>query len=105
MNDAPHDHDRPGIPEQRTALAAARALLTTADLGAAHQAAEAAMTPVGKDPGRPCPVCAIVAATSLGIAVAEQVAAELVARLAPVIRAAMLDAIASAERELRSAGN
>ena len=43
MNDSPHDHDRPGIAEQRAALAAARAMLTTAELGAAHQAAEAAM--------------------------------------------------------------
>ena len=108
MNDSPHDHDRPGIAEQRAALAAARAMLTTAELGAAHQAAEAAMASgAGPDPARPCAACATVAAASFGIAVAEQLAAGLARKLLDtgLIRAAILDTIAATERDLRSMGN
>lgn len=139
MNDSPHDHDRPdgepepeqpepedeparhrpGIAEQRAALAVFRAVLAGHD-DEAHHAAGAAIgsedppnaCPGGKDPCLPCPACATVAAASFGIAVAEQLAANLVRKLAPdaeldagPIRAAILDVIDQAERELSAAGN
>ena len=98
---APHDHARPGIAEQRAALATCRAVLA-ADEGAAHQSAGSGS----------CDACTVVAAVSFGIAVAEQLAAGLVRKLAPgaeldvrPFRAAILDTIAETERDLRSMGN
>ncbi len=133
MNDSPHDHDRPdgepepeqpepeqpepedeparhrpGIAEQRAALAVFRAVLAGHD-DEAHQAAG---TAIGKDPGRPCPACTGVAAASFGIMLAEELAEKLVRKLAPgaqfdarPIRAQLLVTIAETERELRSAPN
>ncbi len=101
----PEDEDepahRPGLADQRAALATARAILA-ADDGAAHEAAGTVS----------CQQCTTVAATSFGIAAAEQLAAGLIRKLAPgaeldvrPFRAAILDTIAETERDLRSMGN
>ena len=100
MTSDPHDH-RPGIADQRAALATFRAILLADDPGA-HDAAATGT----------CPACTTIAAASFGIAAAEQLAAGLVGKLAPgaafdagPFRAAILDTIAQTERELRSSGN
>jgi hypothetical protein len=101
MTDADqHDH-RPGIADQRAALATWRAILL-ADDPAAHDAAAHAA----------CPACTTIAAASFGITAAEQLAAELLGKLAPgaaldaaPFRAAILDVIGRTETELRAAPN
>jgi hypothetical protein len=97
-----HDHARPGIPEQRAVLRVNRAMLQGADPETARQAAG----------NRACPECALTVAVAFGINLAEQLAAELVAKLAPdavldagPIRAAILDVINRAEREIGSGLN
>lgn len=98
-----HDsNDRPGIAEQRAVLRVNRAVLRGADPAAARQAAG----------DQACPECTVTAAVSFGIALAEQLAVELVRKLAPgavldagPIRAALLEVIDGAEVELRRAGN
>jgi hypothetical protein len=94
----PHEH-RPGPAEQLAVLRVNRAVLRGAD---AREAAG----------DQACPECALVVAVAFGINLAEQLAAELVGKLAPgavldagPIRAAILDVIDRAEAELRSAGN
>src|SRR5690242_17091911 len=91
-----HDH-RPGVAEQRAVLRVNRAVLLDPGTDAAHQAAGTGT----------CGQCTTVAAVSFGIALAEQLTAELVAKLAPdavldvrVIRAAILDMIDRTERDL-----
>jgi hypothetical protein len=88
-----HDHYRPGIPDQLAVLAAARAILTTADNDAAHKAAGSGS----------CPSCTAVAAIWLGITIAQQLTGpEFVnGPLAP----RLLAMIAETERELRAAPN
>ncbi len=100
MTSDQHDH-RPGIADQRAALATFRAILLADDPGA-HDAAATGT----------CPACTTAAAASFGIAAAETIAAGLLGKLAPgtvldvrPIRAAILDVIDRAETELRSAGN
>ncbi len=97
-----HDHARPGPAEQRAVLRVNRAVLRGADPDAARRAAG----------DRACPECALGVAVAFGINLAEQLAAELLGKLAPgavldagPIRAAILDLIAETERELRSSGN
>jgi hypothetical protein len=100
-HDDDHDHDdqdRPGIAEQRAVLRTYRAVLRGAAPEAARQAA---------GDGACCAECAIVVAAAFGITLAEQLAAELVRKLAPgaeldagPIRAAILDVIDRAEREI-----
>ncbi len=92
-----HDHARPGIAEQRAVLRINRAVLRGADPEAARQAAGDGA----------CDQCAVVVAAAFGITLAEQLAAELVRKLAPGaeldagrIRAAILDVIDRAEREI-----
>ena len=92
-----HDHARPGIAEQRAVLRVNRAVLQGADPQTARQAAGDGA----------CPECALAVAVAFGINLAEQLAADLVARLAPAaeldagpIRAAILDVIDRAEREI-----
>ena len=70
--------------------------------GEAHQAAGT---------GR-CDACTVIASSSYGIMLAEELAGKLVRRLAPgaefdarPIRAQLLVMIAETERELRAAGN
>ena len=88
-----HDRYRPGIADQLAVLAAARAILTTADNDAAHQAAGSGS----------CPSCTTVAAIWLGITIAQQLAGAGFADgpLAP----RLLDMITETERELRAAPN
>jgi hypothetical protein len=92
-----HDHARPGIPEQRAVLRAYRAILRGATPEAARQA-----TGDGA-----CAECAVAVAAAFGIAVAEQLALGLVAKLAPdagldltVIRRGIAEMIDDAERDL-----
>jgi hypothetical protein len=66
MSDGQHDHARPGIAEQRAALATARAIILGADADA-HEAATA---------GGACPACTAIAGISLGFAVAASMAGE-----------------------------
>lgn len=96
------DHPRPGIPEQLAVLRVNRAVLRGADPAALREAAG----------DQACPDCAIGVAVAFGITVAEQLAAELLGKLAPgavldagPIRAAILDVIDRAEDEVRRAGN
>jgi hypothetical protein len=95
----PHDHARPGVPEQRAVLAVNRAVLRGASPEAARQAAG----------DQACPECAVTVAVGFGITLAETLAIDLAARLAPgaaldtrVIRAAMLEAVDQAEAEVGS---
>lgn len=97
-----HDHARPGPAEQRAVLRVNRAVLRGADPQTARQAAGDGA----------CPECAVRVAVAFGITLAEQLAGELVAKLAPgaaldirVIRAAILDVIDRTEQELGSALN
>lgn len=92
-----HDHARPGIAEQRAVLRVNRAVLQGADPETARQAAGDSA----------CPECAVAVAVAFGINLAEQLAAELVRKLAPgaeldagPIRAAILGVIDRAEREI-----
>ena len=102
MTSDQHDHARPGPAEQRAVLRVNRAVLRGADPDTARRAAG----------NQACPECATAAAVAFGINLAEQLAAELLAKLAPgaaldaaPIRAAILDLIDRAEPELGSAGN
>lgn len=97
MTSDPHDHARPGVAEQRAVLRVNRAVLQGADPQTARQAAG-----VGG-----CPECAVLVAVAFGINLAEQLATELVRKLAPgaeldtgPIRTAILDVIDRAEREI-----
>ena len=82
------------LAEQRAVLAVARVLLTTTDLGAAHEAAS----------GGSCPACTVVAAVQWGftlsaaLASAEPFLSERLARVA-------LAAVDAAEAELRGMSN
>jgi hypothetical protein len=86
------DH-RPGIPEQRAVLAAARAMIQGSSPDELHHAAE----------GGDCAACATLAGVSFGIMLAQQLAGAgfVNGPLAP----RLLDVITSTEDELRSAGN
>jgi hypothetical protein len=102
--DEPEDepaHHRPGIPDQLASLRVASAVLAGDD-EAAHEAAGAGT----------CGQCTTIAGVSFALMAGEQLAAALVARLAPgaefdagPYRAAILDLIAETERDLRSMGN
>jgi hypothetical protein len=102
MTGDPHDHARPGVPEQRAVLAVNRAVLAGASPQAARQAAG----------DRACPECTVVVAVAFGITLAETLAAEVVAKLVPgavldagPLRAALLDVIDRAEAELATGLN
>jgi hypothetical protein len=97
MTASPHDHSRPGVPEQRAVLRVNRAILRGATPEDARQAAGDGA----------CPECAVTVAAAFGINLAEQLALGLVAKLAPgaeldltVIRRALLEMIDDAERDL-----
>jgi hypothetical protein len=97
MTGDPHDHARPGVPEQRAVLRVNRAVLLGASPEAARQAAG----------DQACPECTVTVAVAFGINLAEQLALGLAAKLAPdagldltVIRRALLELIDAAERDL-----
>lgn len=94
-----HDHARPGITEQKTVLATARAILNGADPGAVHEAASASR----EDPWGHCPDCTVVAAVSFGFTIAQQLAGVgfVNGPLAPLL----LTWIEQTEADLRSMGN
>lgn len=103
MSDSPHDHARPGVPEQRAVLRVNRALLRGADPQTARQAAGDAAY---------CPECAVRVAVAFGINLAETMTIAFVKKLAPgavldtrPLRAAILDVIDDTERELDSGLN
>ena len=89
-----HDHARPGIPEQRATLAAARAIILGADADA-HEAAAA---------DGACPACTVIAAISFGFALAATIAGET-GLMSQTMRLQLLAAVDSTESALRSAGN
>ena len=93
MTTAPHDHARPGLADMRAALAAYRALLTTADLGAIHQAAQ----------GGACPACTTVAAVTFAHALASELAGA--GFVSGPLAARLLAAVTSAEADITAAGN
>jgi hypothetical protein len=95
MNDNPHDHARPDLAAQQTALHVARAILDGADLKTAHEAATG---------GGSCPACVAVAGISFGITLASTLAGDKTFTSEPV-RGALLAAVDAAERELRAAPN
>ena len=95
MTDDPHDHARPALADQRAALAAARALLTSTDPDTvAHAAAQAGT----------CPACTAIAGISLGIGIVSELAGD-----GPLVsqrtRLAVLAAVKTAEAALREAPN
>jgi hypothetical protein len=65
VSDAPNDHARPDLADQRAVLTTARAVLA-ADPGAAHQAAGSGS----------CEACTVVAALQLGFALVAQFTGE-----------------------------
>ena len=94
MNDTPHDHDRPSLADHRTALLATLAILDSANLKAAHEAAE----------GGSCPVCVAVAGISYGITLASTVAGDT-AFLNEPLRLALIAATEATLRDLDSGSN
>ena len=94
MNDTPHDHDRPGIADMKTALLVTRVILDGADLKTAHEAAARGS----------CPVCVAVAGISFGITLASTVAGDTAFVNEP-LRLALLAAVDAAERDLDSGSN
>jgi hypothetical protein len=92
-NPMTHDPARPGIPDQLAALSAYRALLTTADLAAVHEAASSGA----------CDLCTTVAAVTFAYTLAQELAGagfvqgHLAARLLAVVQ--------DTEDELRRSGN
>jgi hypothetical protein len=89
MTARPHDHARPGIPEQRAALAVARAVILGADADA-HEAA----TVDGA-----CPACTTIAAISFGFALAATIAGET-GLMSQAMRLRLLAAVNATQAEL-----
>jgi hypothetical protein len=92
MTAEPHEH-RPGRAEQLAVLRINRAILEGADPETARQAA-------GDDA---CPQCVSVAAAAFGITLAQELAGA--GFLNGPLRDRLLDAIDSAETEIRAAQN
>lgn len=94
MTGDPHDHARPGVPEQRAVLAVARAVILGADADA-HEAAAADGT---------CPACTTLAGISFGFAVAATFAGET-GLMSQAMRLRLLAAVKATEQELDSGLN
>jgi hypothetical protein len=84
-----HDHARPGIPEQRAALAVARAVILGADTDA-HEAAAV---------DGACPACTTIAGISFGFAVAATIAGET-GLMSQAMRLRLLAAVKATQAEL-----
>lgn len=94
MTSDQHDHARPGIDAQLATLATFTAILTTADSGTAHQAAETAS----------CPACTTVAAAWLAITIAQELVRAAGYDDTP-LAPRLLAMVQAAERDLRAAPN
>jgi len=89
-----HDHARPDTADMRAALATARAILTGADHGTAHAAAETGT----------CPACAAVAGISHQITTTSTLLGDKTF-VSERTRLVLLAAIDASEAELRAADN
>jgi hypothetical protein len=87
-----HDHDRPGLAEQRAVAAAALAVLSDDPEGAAIASLRA-----------PCTACAVISALQLGNSLAAAVAGEPF--VSETLRLRLLALVGHADAELRAAPN
>jgi hypothetical protein len=92
MSDSPHDHAHPDVSAQRAVLATARAVLA-ADPDAAHDAAGTGS----------CEACTVVSACQLAFALAAELTGTRF--VSGPLHRRLLDAITSAEAELRGTAN
>jgi hypothetical protein len=90
----PHDHNRPGVADQRAAVTAASALVLGND-DLAHQAAEAGT----------CPHCTALAGISLGIALAGELTGDQGPFVSQSLRLRLLPLLKITLAELDSAPN
>jgi len=92
--DQPEPAHRPGLADQRAALATARLILADANPDVIHAAAASGT----------CPQCTALAGVSLGITLAATLAGEKLG-VSPELARVMLAAVDAAEAELRGMSN